>query len=347
MALMDFIKKQFIDVIEWTESTDGVLAWRYPFQDREIQNGATLVVRESQMALFVNEGQVADLFGPGTHKLSTQTLPVLTNLKNWDKLFASPFKSDVYFFSTRQQLDMRWGTAQPITLRDKDFGAVRLRAFGNYSLRLVDPRKFHTEVSGTREAYTMADLDGQLRGLMLQHISDAVAQSGVPFLDLAANQVAFAKALQLATAPAFEAIGLRLEGVTVQNVSLPEELQKILDQRIGMGMVGNDMGRFVQYQTAQALPTLAAGGGSGNSVAADAAGLGAGLALGQAMAQSLQQGLQGAVPVPGASSAAPVVPLRPDEVMSTLEKLADLKAKGILTEDEFSAKKAELLKKLV
>ncbi|HIV69450.1 MAG TPA: SPFH domain-containing protein, partial [Candidatus Aquabacterium excrementipullorum] len=336
-----------IDVIEWTESTDGVLAWRFPFQDREIQNGATLVVRESQMALFVNEGQVADVFGPGTHKLTTQTLPVLTNLKNWDKLFASPFKSDVYFFSTRQQLDMRWGTAQPITLRDKDFGAVRLRAFGNYSLRLVDPRKFHTEVSGTREAYTMADLDGQLRGLMLQHISDAVAQSGVPFLDLAANQVAFAKALQVATAPAFEAIGLRLEGVTVQNVSLPEELQKILDQRIGMGMVGNDMGKFVQYQTAQALPTLAAGGGTGGSVAGDAAGLGAGLALGQAMAQSLQQGLQGVAPVAGAAAPSGVVPLRPDEVMSTLEKLADLKAKGILTEDEFSAKKAELLKKLV
>lgn len=345
MALMDFIKKQFIDVIEWTESTDGVLAWRYPFQDREIQNGATLVVRESQVALFVNEGQVADLFGPGTHRLTTQTLPVLTNLKNWDKLFASPFKSDVYFFSTRQQLDMRWGTAQPITLRDKDFGAVRLRAFGNYSLRLVDPRKFHTEVSGTRETYTMADLDGQLRGLMLQHISDAVAQSGVPFLDLAANQVAFAKALQVATSPAFEAIGLRLEGVTVQNVSLPEELQKILDQRIGMGMVGNDMGKFMQYQTAQAMPTLAAGaGGSGGSVAGDAAGLGAGLALGQVMAQSIQQGLQGGQP---ASAAPAVVPLKPDEVMSTLEKLADLKAKGILTEDEFSTKKAELLKKLV
>ena len=346
MALMDFIKKQFIDVIEWTESNDGVLAWRFPFQDREIQNGATLVVRESQVALFVNEGQVADVFGPGTHRLTTQTLPLLTNLKNWDKLFASPFKSDVYFFSTRQQLDMRWGTAQPITLRDKDFGAVRLRAFGNYSLRLVDPRRFHVEVSGTREAYTVADLDGQLRGLMLQHISDAVAQSGVPFLDLAANQVAFAKALQAATSPAFEAIGLRLEGVTVQNVSLPEELQKILDQRIGMGMVGNDMGKFMQYQTAQAMPTLAAGaGGSGGSVAGDAAGLGAGLALGQVMAQSIQQGLQGS---PAAAAAAPaVVPLKPDEVMATLEKLADLKAKGILTEDEFSAKKAELLKKLV
>ncbi|HET6787334.1 MAG TPA: SPFH domain-containing protein [Aquabacterium sp.] len=345
MALMDFIKKQFVDVIEWTESTDGVLAWRYPFQDREIQNGAQLVVRESQVALFVNEGKVADLFGPGTHTLTTQTLPVLTNLKNWDKLFDSPFKSDVYFFSTRQQLDLRWGTSQPITLRDKDFGAVRLRAFGNYGVRLKDPRRFHTEVSGTRETYSVVDLDGQLRGVLLQHLSDAVAQSGIPFLDLAANQVEFAKALQTATAPAFEALGLSLEGLTVQNVSLPEDLQKVLDQKIGMGMVGNDMGKFVQYQTAQALPTIAAQGGGEGGVAGDAAALGAGLAMGQVMAQTLQQGLQGGLAPTGA--AAPVTGLQPDEIMNTIEKLADLKARGILTDEEFSAKKAEVLKKLV
>jgi membrane protease subunit (stomatin/prohibitin family) len=343
MGLVDFIKKQFIDVIEWTESTDGVLAWRYPFADREIQNGATLVVRESQMALFVNEGKIADLFGPGTHKLTTQTLPLLTNLKNWDKLFASPFKSDVYFFSTRQQLDLRWGTSQPITLRDKDFGAVRLRAFGNYAVRMADPKRFHTEVSGTREAYTVADLDGQLRGLLLQHLSDAVAQSGIPFLDLAANQIEFAKALSTAVTPAFEALGIKLEGLTVQNVSLPEELQKILDQKIGMGMVGQNMGQFMQYQAAQALPTIAAGSGQGSGVAGDAAGLGAGLALGQVMAQSIQQGLQGVTAATGATPNG----LKPDEIMATIEKLADLKAKGILTEDEFSAKKAELLKKLV
>jgi membrane protease subunit (stomatin/prohibitin family) len=346
MGLVDFIKKQFIDVIEWNESTDGVLAWRYPFEDREIQNGATLVVRPSQVALFVNEGELADVFGPGTHTLTTQTLPVLTNIKNWDKLFASPFKSDVYFFSTRQQLDLRWGTSQPITLRDKDFGAVRLRAFGNYAVRMDDPRRFHTEVSGTREAYTVHDLDGQLRGVLLQHLSDAVAQSGIPFLDLAGNQVEFAKALSTATAPAFEALGIKLEGLTVQNVSLPEELQKLLDQKIGMGMVGQDMGQFMQYQAAQALPAMAAGSGQGG-VAGDAAGLGAGLALGQAMAQSIQAGLQGAsAGGAGAVGAAPAG-LKPDEIMATIEKLADLKAKGILTEDEFSAKKAELLKKLI
>ena len=347
MALMDFIKKQFIDVIQWTEEGDGTLAWRFPMAGNEIQNGASLTVRESQVAVFVDEGRVADVFGPGTHRLTTQTLPVLTYLKNWDKLFESPFKSDVYFFSTRQQIDQRWGTTQPVTIRDKDFGAVRLRAFGNYAFRVADPKLFHTEVSGTRERYTVADLDGQLRALMLQHLSDAVASSGVPFLDLAASQVEFAQQLQAATAPAFEKIGLKLEGVTVQNVSLPEELQKVLDQKIGMGMVGGDMGKFMQYQTAQAIPKFAEGAGQGGGgIAGDAMGLGAGVALGQVLAQNLQQGLQGGA---AAGAAAPTAPagLRPDEVMATLEKLADLKAKGILTDEEFTAKKAELLKKLV
>ncbi len=345
MALMDFVKKQFIDIIEWTEAGDGTLAWRFPMADREIQNGASLTVRESQMAVFVNEGKVADVFGPGMYKLTTQTLPVLTYLKNWDKLFQSPFKSDVYFFSTRQQVDQRWGTTQPVTIRDKDFGAVRLRAFGNYAYRIADPKAFHTEISGTRDRYTVAELDGQLRATMLQHISDAVASSGIAFLDLAANQVEFASQLQQATAPAFEKLGLKLEAVTVQNVSLPEELQKILDQKIGMGMVGNDMGKFMQYQTAQSLPEFAKGA-AGGGVVGDAMGLGAGVALGQVMAQQLNQGLQGAGAA-GAAAAAQAAGVRPDEVMATIEKLAELKAKGILTAEEFDAKKAELLKKLV
>jgi membrane protease subunit (stomatin/prohibitin family) len=266
MALMDFIRKQFIDVLEWQESSDGVLAWRFPMADNEIQYGASLTVRESQMAVFINEGKVADVFGPGMHKLSTQTLPLLTNLKNWDKLFQSPFKSDLVFFSTRQQIDRRWGTTQPVTIRDKDFGAVRLRAFGNYAYRISDPKAFFTEISGTRDTYTVDDLDGQLRGLMLQHISDAVAASGIPFLDLAANQVEFAKQLHDATAVDFTRLGLSLEAVQLQSVSLPEDLQKVLDQKIGMGMVGNDMGKFMQYQTAQAIPKMAEGGAGGGGV---------------------------------------------------------------------------------
>ena len=351
MALMDFIKKQFIDIIQWTEEGDGTLAWRFPMRDMEIQNGGTLVVRESQMAIFVNEGQVADVFGPGTYKLTTQTLPVLTYLKNWDKLFESPFKSDVYFFSTRQQIDQKWGTPQPITIRDKDFGAVRLRAFGNYAFRIADPKLFHTEISGTRESYPVADLEGQLRGMVLQNISNAIAGSGLPFLDLAANQVMFADALTKELAPLFAKLGILIESLTVQNVSLPEELQKILDQKIGMGMVGNDMAKFMQYQTAQAIPKFAEGGGGGGSgIAGDAMGLGAGVALGQVLAQNLQQGLQTPVaPAAAAAAQAAAAPVgvKPEDVMATLEKLGELKSKGILTQEEFDAKKAELLKKLV
>jgi len=342
MALMDFIKKQFIDVIQWTEDADGTLAWRFPMSGMEIQNGGQLVVRESQVAVFVNEGQVADVFGPGTHRLTTQTLPVLTYLKNWDKLFESPFKSDVYFFSTRQQIDQRWGTSQPVSIRDKDFGAVRIRAFGNYAYRIQDAKVFHSQISGTRERYTVQELDGQLRGVMLQHISDAVASSGTPFLDLAANQIEFAAALKEATAPAFAGLGLELLSVTMQNVSLPEELQKILDQRIGMGIIGQNMGQFMQYQAAQALPEMAKGGaGGGSGIAGEAIGLGAGVALGQTLAQTLSQGLAGvgaAAPAPAAS--------KPEDIVSLLEKLGDLKAKGILTDEEFAAKKADLLKKL-
>ena len=349
MALMDFIKKQFIDIIQWTETGDGTLAWRFPMQEMEIQNGASLTVRESQMAVFVNEGQVADVFGPGMYKLTTQTLPVLTYLKNWDKLFESPFKSDVYFFSTRQQVDQKWGTPQPITIRDKDFGAVRLRAFGNYAFRIADPKLFHTEISGTRDAYTVADLDGQLRGLVLQNISTAIAASGVPFLDLAANQIEFAKALAAQLNPEFAKIGIKLETITVQNVSLPEELQKILDQKIGMGMVGNDMGKFMQYQTAQSLPKFAEGSANGGGgIAGDAMGLGAGVALGQVLAQNLQQGLNpNAAAQAAVAATAPAATVSPNEVMATLEKLGELKTKGILTQEEFDAKKAELLKKLV
>jgi membrane protease subunit (stomatin/prohibitin family) len=347
MALMDFIKKQFIDIIQWTEDDQGTLAWRFPMRDMEIQYGASLTVRESQMAVFVNEGKVADVFGPGMYKLTTQTIPVLTYLKNWDKLFESPFKSDVYFFSTRQQTDQRWGTPQPITIRDKDFGAVRLRAFGNYAYSVVDPKVFHQKISGTRERYTAGELDGQLRGIFMQHISDAIAQSGIPFLDLAANQVEFAKALSTELTPAFAELGLRLDTVTVQSLSLPEELQKLLDQRIGMGMVGNDMGKFMQYQTAQAIPEMAKGAASGGgSVAGDAMGLGAGIAMGQVLAQNLQQGLQGGA-ANSAAQAAAAAAVKPDDVMATLEKLGELKAKGILTQEEFDAKKAELLKKLV
>jgi len=195
----------------------------------------------------------------------------------------------------------------------------------------------------------VADLDGQLRGLVLQNISNAIASSGLPFLDLAANQIEFANALSTQLQPEFAKIGIKLEAITVQNVSLPEELQKVLDQKIGMGMVGNDMGKFMQYQTAQAIPKFAEGSANGGGgIAGDAMGLGAGVALGQVLAQNLAQGLNpNAAATAAVAAAAPVTEISANEVMATLEKLGDLKTKGILTQEEFDAKKAELLKKLV
>jgi len=350
MALMDFIKKQFIDVIHWTEEADGLLAYRFPMADMEIQTGAQLTVRESQMAVFVNEGVIADVFGPGLYKLTTQTLPLLTNLKNWDKLFASPFKSDVYFFSTRLQLDRKWGTPNPITVRDKDFGMVRLRAFGIYSYKIADPRAFHKEVSGTREAYTISDLDGQLRNMMISALTNAFGGSGVAFLDLAGNQGLLADTVKKQVEPLFAKMGLALDTLFVENVSLPEEIQKMLDTRIGMNMLG-DMNKYTQYQTANAIPIAAANEGSG--LAGMGANLAVGVGIGNQMASSMLAGINQQQQPPAAPSggAAPAPAPAPagggvDEVMATLEKLHGLVGKGILSQQEFDTKKAELLKKL-
>src|SRR5882672_11527885 len=188
MSLLSFISKQYIDVIQWTEDQDGILATRYPMQDMEIHTGAQLPVRESQMAAFINEGRLADIFGPGLYTLTTQNLPILTDLMNWDKKFESPFKSDVYFFSTRLQLNQRWGTANPITIRDKEFGVVRLRGFGTYAYWLSNPNAFHARVSGTRDVYRTADVEGQLRDIIVSRMTETFAASGVPFLDMAASQ---------------------------------------------------------------------------------------------------------------------------------------------------------------
>lgn len=284
MSFGDFIRKQFIDVIDFVEPEDGILSYRYPMQDREIQNGAKLTVRESQVAAFINEGLVADIFTPGLYTLNTQTLPVLTYLRNWDKFFQSPFKSDVYFFSTRLQLDQRFGTPTPITIRDKEFGAIRLRSYGIYTYRIEDAQAFYTKVSGTRDIYRVADLEGQLRNTILANFASTFAQSEVPFLDMAANQGLLSERMTQTMRPVFKELGLHLEMLAVQNLSLPDELQKRLDERISMNMVG-DMNRYTQYQAAQAIPIAAAneGGAAGAGV-----GLGAGIALGQSLANAMR-----------------------------------------------------------
>jgi membrane protease subunit (stomatin/prohibitin family) len=301
MSLRDFISKQFIDVIDWTEPEDGILAYRYPMQDREIQNGGKLTVRDSQLAVFINEGKLADAFGPGLYTLNTQTLPILTYLKNWDKAFQSPFKSDVYFFSSRIQTDQHWGTQNPITIRDKEFGAIRLRGFGIYSYHVSDAKTFYSKISGTRDIYHVADLEGQLRNTIVAKMTDTFAASQIPFLDMAANQGALGDKIKEHLAPAFTDYGLTLDTFVVENLSLPDELQKILDQRISMNMVG-DMGRYTQYQVAQSIP-IAAGNEGGGGVGVGA-GLGAGVALGQAMMEAVKNATSSASS-PGAGGAAP------------------------------------------
>jgi membrane protease subunit (stomatin/prohibitin family) len=279
VTFRQFLGKQFIDVIQWSEAEDGILAYRYPMEDMEIQNGGQLTVRESQLAAFVNEGKIADVFGPGLHTLNTRNLPLLTDLLNWDKEFESPFKSDVYFFSTRLQIDQKWGTSTPITIRDKEFGAVRLRGYGIYSYRVADPRKFFTQVTGTRQRYFASELEGQLRDTIVARMTDILASSDISFLDMAKSQAALGKKIAEQMKPTFAVLGLELDQFVVENISLPEELTKVMDQRIGMSMAG-DLSRFTQFEAAESLEEAATNTGG-------AAGMGVGLGAGAAMAQAV------------------------------------------------------------
>lgn len=304
MAFKQFVAKQFIDVIQWNEPDEGVLAYRFPMQDQEIQTGAKLTVRESQMALFVNEGKIADVFGPGLYTLNTENLPLLTDLKNWDKEFKSPFKSDVYFFSTHLQIDQRWGTGAPIIIRDKEFGAVSMRSYGVYSYHVNDCRTFFTRVSGTLGTYRVSDMEGQLRAMIIGCITEVVANSAIPFLDMTANLSSLNEKLVAQIKPAFIALGLDLDQFVVQNISLPDDLQQLLDQRIGMRMVG-DLGRYTQFTAAESLPIAAAN----TTGAADMGiGLGAGAAVGQVMMGSLKSVAATAVAPAIAAVAAPEAP---------------------------------------
>ncbi len=327
MGLFDFVAKQFIDVIQWTEDEAGVLAWRYPMADMEIQNGAQLVVRETQQAVFIDEGRFADRFDAGTYTLTTQTLPVLTYLKNWDKFFASPFKSDVYYFSLREHIDRKWGTTQPITVRDKEFGPLRIRAFGTYSYRIAELEPFWRKLSGTSPLYTVGDLDGQLRAMVLTALGSFLGGSAVAFVDMAANQAAFSERLKEAIAPAFKEYGLELASFFLQSLSLPEELEKHLDRAASQRMVG-DLGQYTRFQTADAIPLAAENPGG---IAGIGAGMGAGLAMAQAM---------------NGAPASPATPTPQEDPIALIEKLGGLLAKGLISQEEFDAKKKELLSRI-
>ena len=336
--MFGFLRKQFIDVIEWPNPGEDTLMWRFPAQDQEIQSGATLVVRESQQALFVDEGKTADMFGAGTHLLTTQTLPLLTNLKNWDKFFASPFKSDVYFFNLRQQLGRRWGTAQPVTVRDSEFGAVQLRSFGMYSYRISDPAKFFKEVSGVAAQYSGVDLENQLRNIAVTQLAAAFGSSGIPFLDMAANQVLLSQKIGELLGAEFTKLGLALENFTVESITLPASIQAALDKKISMGVIG-DLGRYTQYQTAESIPLAAQNEGG---LAGIGAGLGVGAGIGQAMAGAMSGMMH-----PNMQQAQQNVQPAAEDPQAKLMKLKSLLDGGLISQEDFDKAKAEVLKQLI
>lgn len=322
MGLFDFLSKQFVDVIDWVEEP-GDLAERYPMRDREIQNGAALTVRDGQIAFFYDEGRIADAFGPGRYTLETGNLPLLTALMNWDKAFASPFKSDVYFFTVKEQAGLKWGTPQPITVRDKEYGPIRVRAFGSYSFRISDVPVFKGRLMGTLDHITVADLEPQLRGAIATALASGLGKSELAFVDLAGDQQALSDRLKDAVAPAFAQWGLEVASFFVESVSLPENVQAHFDKASSMRVIG-DMGQYTRFQTAEAIEASAGQPGG-------LAGIGAGAAAGAAIAGAMT----------GGGSTQPA-----EDPFAVIEKLHKLHVAGALSKEEFEAKKAALLAKI-
>lgn len=276
MGLWDKIFGEFIDVIEWTDNSSDTMVYRFERHNNEIKYGAKLTVRESQVAVFVNEGEIADVLGPGMYELETQNLPVLSTLQHWDHAFQSPFKAEVYFFNMRQFTDLKWGTKNPIMMRDAEFDMVRLRTFGTYTIRINNPETFIKEIVGTDGHFTVDEISDQLRNLITSRYATILGKLNVPVLDLASNYDQLSTFITERIAPEFDQYGLELTKVLVENISLPPEVEKALDKRTSMGMVG-DLDKYLKYGAAQSME-------SGNSsTAASAMEMGIGLAMAQSM----------------------------------------------------------------
>jgi len=283
---MGFFKKQLLEVIEWKDDSKDTIVYRYPLTNREeIMNSSTLVVRPSQTAVLVHKGQVTDIFAPGSYKLSTENIPFLTKLLSLPTGFNSPIKAEVYYVNTKQFNGLRWGTQNPIMMRDKDFGNVRLRGFGTYSFKVVDVRKFMEEVFGTNAMYTVADISNHNRPLLIQGISDALGEGKISALDLAANYKEFADLIKTQTNPEFLKLGMKLTGVIIENISLPEEVEKALDEKTRLGMMEDRLDTYTRLKAADAIGDAAKNEGGG--MAGMGVGLGAGSVLGQLFAQNL------------------------------------------------------------
>lgn len=345
MGLMDWGKAQFLDILEWLDDSNDTMAWRFPMRGQEIQTGGKLVVRESQEAVFVNEGQFADCFKPGTHTLNTQNLPILATLKGWKYGFESPFKSDVYFLNTKLFNDLGWGTPNPIMLRDADFGMLRIRAFGIYSIRIVDAKSFLKNVVGTNGLFTVADIQEQLRKSIVSKFTDALGEAKIPALDLAAKYDEISELLQQKMDPEFQTMGLECSKFFIENISLPEEVEAMMDKRTSVGMMAPVMGAYTQMQVADAIPMAAAnpGGVAGMGMGV---GLGFGMGnmmgnqMGQAAAQMNQGFSQTGQPEAPAAPAAPAKTLKEE-----LTDLKDLFDSQLINQAEFDAQRGAIMKK--
>jgi len=269
---------EFVDVIEWTDWSTDTLVWRFERYNNEIKHGAKLTVREGQAAVFVNEGEIADVFGPGMYELVTANLPILSTLQGWPHGFQSPFKAEVYFFNMRRFPDLKWGTRNPAILRDPEFGPVRLRAFGTYEIKIADPALLLREVVGTDGHFTLDEITDQLRNLIVSRFATILGSSGIPVLDLAANYDQLGQFVQGRIAPEFANYGLELTRLLVENVSLPPEVEAALDRRTSMGVIG-DLRKYTQFQAAEAMRAAASNPGDGG------ASTGIGLGMGMAMAK--------------------------------------------------------------
>jgi membrane protease subunit (stomatin/prohibitin family) len=301
MRILDFLTGEFIDVIHWVDDSRDTMVWRFEREGHAIKYGAKLTVREGQAAVFVHEGQIADVFRPGLYLLETNNMPVMTTLQHWSHGFKSPFKSEIYFVNTTRFNNLKWGTKNPIITRDPEFGAVRLRAFGTYSLRVSDPARFMAEIVGTDGEFTADEISYQIRNVIVQEFSRAIAGTTLPVLDMAANTAELSTLVSRAIEPTIAAYGLSLPEFYIENISLPEEVEKVLDKRTSMGIVG-DLGRYTQFAAATALENQPAAGG------AMGAAIGAGMGFGMG-AQMLQQGPWGAAPTHPAPPPPPPPPV--------------------------------------
>jgi len=306
MGLMNKLRGEFIDIIEWTQPTDkGILAYRFPRQDNEIKMGAKLTVREGQNAVFINEGQMADVFKPGMYTLQTQNMPILSTLKGWKHGFSSPFKAEVYFINVAQQPDYKWGTTNPITMRDPDFGIIRLRAFGSYVFKVVDPGLFLKELVATDPCFEDYEIDSQLRQVIVARFSDVIGKSGIPVLDLVGNYQQLSKFVSDLLKPEFASWGLEVVKFYIENMSLPPAVEEAIDRRTQMGVVG-DLSKYTQFNAAEAIRNVGSGGGSGLGGAGVE--LAAGMGIAQAISQSMGQANQAAQQQQGAGGPPPPLP---------------------------------------